>query len=267
MLQLTSLGTRVLLDWAVRTTGTALQVRLYRNQIDEQNLLNPSVIQEADFTGYTPVQLARASWQAPSMGRQGIAELRYGTQQQFSFGSQQIIRGAYVTNLASELLIIDQFSDAVDQQAGSSLFFSPRLSLGDFGQGSVVIPTEGQLELLDWIYRSAGADQRFRLFSNDLQPDHDTVVADFTEANFTGYSFRALQRTGWLPASQLSVQQARIQYGTDLTWTPASNQTVYGYYVTNQAGTRVLWANRFAAPLSIQTGVELVQQVSLTLYR
>jgi hypothetical protein len=267
MLQLTTLGTRVLLDWAVRTTGTNLSVRLYGNQIDELNLLNPSVIQEASHVGYSPVSLERSGWSVPTIGRRQAAEIRYGAQQQFSFGSQQIVRGAYLTSQSGDLLMIDQFSEAVDQQAGSSLYFGPRLTLGDFGQGSVVIPTEGQLELISWIYRTAGTDQRFRLFSNDIQPDQDTLVGDFVEANFAGYSFRSLHRTGWLPASQHSVQQARIQYGTDLTWTPAGNQTIYGYYVTNQPGTKVLWAHRFAAPRSIQSGVEFSQQVSLTLYR
>jgi hypothetical protein len=87
------------------------------------------------------------------------------------------------------------------------------------------------------------------LFQNDFTPTPDTVIADLTEATFSGYA--AVVDPGWGAAFLNDDGNAqRLLNNAQFTQTAATiTNTVYGYYVTDAAGTGLWWAERFATPV------------------
>lgn len=101
----------------------------------------------------------------------------------------------------------------------------------------------------------AASSLRVRLFQNNFVPDADTVLVDFTEANFAGYAagvpsnpFNAVTLTG--------AGYSQIESPDVLTFTASSGatpNTIYGYYVVNIASNRVRWCEKFDAPMAMTT--------------
>lgn len=88
---------------------------------------------------------------------------------------------------------------------------------------------------------------KLRLFKNDFTPSFDTVVGDFTEATFPGYALIAATTT---PVTGIDAQTGNlaIVWADGCTWnagTIVTPETVYGWYITNTAGSSVLAAGRF----------------------
>jgi len=107
--------------------------------------------------------------------------------------------------------------------------------------------------LLELLQQKIDADGVFeewcvKLFQNDVTPTRDTVIGDLDIATFTGYTSPAavvfgdpfINSEG--NAEVLGGQVQFTQTGTTIT------NTVYGYYVTDTAGTKLLAAERFATP-------------------
>jgi hypothetical protein len=119
------------------------------------------------------------------------------------------------------------------------------------------IPDVSQLTWLDSL-RSVfnGAGLVVRLFKNNYTPVAGSVIASFTSADFSGYTPGAL---GTLAAAATVGGKASSTAGTANTWTKsgATGNDIYGYYVTNAAGTVLYWAERGAgAPYSLNTNGE-----------
>lgn len=92
-----------------------------------------------------------------------------------------------------------------------------------------------------------------RLFRNDFEPDPDSVLDDFMEANWTGYA--AVSLLGELSAAaKLSLGWWQSQSGLYEYQPPVTNpgNVVYGLYVT-QSGT-VRASLRFDAPITMSPG-------------
>lgn len=91
------------------------------------------------------------------------------------------------------------------------------------------------------------------LFSNNYNPLPTSVVADFTEAVFTGYAAQPV--AGW-NANQLSQDgSVSTDATTVLTWVGPNDptgQTIYGYYVLSAGmGTPLVYAVRFPTPVAL----------------
>lgn len=90
---------------------------------------------------------------------------------------------------------------------------------------------------------------KVKLYTNDFAPDPSTLLADFTEATFTGYGEATIATWGDTintgPARAGSTAQATFTAGAIV----APGQTVYGYYVTDAAETVVLFSERFTDPV------------------
>jgi len=114
-----------------------------------------------------------------------------------------------------------------------------------------ITPLEGQLELLNAYLAVLASDiPRIKLFKNDVVPAVDSVLASFTEADFDGYLEVALaphtaeeNPQGW---AQADFPQAHFEATGAVTV-----NTIFGYYITNEAETKVLKAERFATPVAI----------------
>jgi len=112
-------------------------------------------------------------------------------------------------------------------------------------------------------YATARATTPFvqvKLYSNNFTPIEKSIIADFTEADFTGYA--AQTGTAFLAAilngdgSVSSVMSSTVQFlQTDVT----ISQLVYGYFVLDNAG-NLVGGERFNAPINfnaIGVGVTL----------
>lgn len=119
---------------------------------------------------------------------------------------------------------------------------------------SLVVPNVGEVLMLKYaLNHTAPGDPVLRLFVNDITPDDDTVVEDLTEATEAGYSAITLTGTEFTISTNGSGDTVAEYAEQTFTFTEAA--TVYGYYVTDAAGTGLLWVERFSdAPHTFPSG-------------
>ena len=132
---------------------------------------------------------------------------------------------------------------------------------------AIVVCNAGELRLLDLALKTAlSVDEPFtlRLFKNDYTPIATSAVGDLTEADFTDYTAKTLNRSGW-SASTTITGAASITYGTAQTWTcGATGNTVYGAYVLDGSG-NLVWAERFAEERVLVSSDTITYTPTLTL--
>lgn len=90
------------------------------------------------------------------------------------------------------------------------------------------------------------------LFKSNTVLTPDTVLADLTEADFTGYAQSAAVTWGSPGYDVNKVPEVLgdmkvFNSGTPITIT----NVVYGYFVVDGAGTTLLYAEKFATPASV----------------
>ena len=111
---------------------------------------------------------------------------------------------------------------------------------------ALLIVDEGEVEFLSRVLnKSATGDVVLHLYSNDKTPADADIVSSYTESTGTGYGAITLTGSGWTISSIANVGTASY---AQQTFTMSSALTAYGYYVTNSAGTKLIWAERFTAP-------------------
>lgn len=123
---------------------------------------------------------------------------------------------------------------------------------------ALVVPQEGELQLLDKMLRAAlSVDENYilLLFQNNYTPDTNATASLFTEATFSGYAAMTLSRANW-NASTIVSSKAQSSYGSNpQTWTcGVTGNTIYGYWVQGATSGKVLWAERFAVARTLATG-------------
>lgn len=90
---------------------------------------------------------------------------------------------------------------------------------------------------------------RLHLFDNNFTIAENTVIGDLTEIAFTGYADVLLSDAvdGGIDSNDRDTWT-----WPNATFTATSSSglpvTAYGYYVTDSAGTTLLWAENFASP-------------------
>jgi len=105
----------------------------------------------------------------------------------------------------------------------------------------LVYPDEG----MPWILSASTNDSlTMKLFTNDITPDRDTVVADLTEAAWTGYAGQGLSFGEWNNAGFIG--HVAFLSAPDRTFanTSASPVTTYGYWIETSGG-EILVCSRF----------------------
>lgn len=95
-----------------------------------------------------------------------------------------------------------------------------------------------------------------RLFINDIIPARGTVLADYTEASFIGYSQRVLNRSAWAaPTIEVDhVARIRLTAGPQLYSPLTGGQTVHGLYLVRVTLGQVAFARRFTSPRVVVAG-------------
>jgi hypothetical protein len=110
---------------------------------------------------------------------------------------------------------------------------------------------EGQF-LNDILTNSTAGNFKLKLFTNNYTPTNADTPASFTEATFTGYAAITLTRSvsGSTWTINSSSSPAVASYPAQ-SFNATSAQTVYGYYITNAAGTIVYGADKFSSAISL----------------
>jgi hypothetical protein len=118
-------------------------------------------------------------------------------------------------------------------------------------------PDVGENLALEMIVnKTAATNLTVRLFKSNTTPAEGDVAGTYTESTFTGYAASALTAGTWGAAAA-----GTITYGAQLTFTcsGASAESVYGYYVTNGAGTLLYSERDGSAPFSIVNSGDAVK--------
>ena len=134
---------------------------------------------------------------------------------------------------------------------------------------SIVVPDQGELILLNKMLRSLtnnDADFELRLFTNNITPKSTTTESDLTEATFSGYALKTLNRSNFEAATTLGNGEAQVVYDTEQVWTVgATGQDVWGYYVVERSTGSLIWLEKFSAVAHLTSGDNLKTTPTLTL--
>lgn len=118
---------------------------------------------------------------------------------------------------------------------------------------ALVVPDQGEVEKLSrMLNKSATGDVVLRLYTNNYTPIEGSVVGDFTDATAAGYAAKTLTGSSWTISTVGNVSTAAY---AEQTFTFTAGETCYGYFVTNAADDKVLWAELFTdGPYVIPAG-------------
>ena len=81
-------------------------------------------------------------------------------------------------------------------------------------------------------------------------PGPNTVIGDFTEADFVGYA----AKTAAFGAPYINAAGQAVTDSPLLTWIPTAAttpNTILGYYVTDAAGTTLIFCAQFVVPVNL----------------
>lgn len=124
-----------------------------------------------------------------------------------------------------------------------------------------IMPNEGEMKALEHIVnKTAPENLVLRLFKNNYTPVDAATSADFTEADFTGYSAITLTGASW--ASAVSGNPSSIAYAQQTFTSSAGSQSqiVYGYYLQQTTSGKVIAAERFTGtPPTIQNNGDTIK--------
>lgn len=125
---------------------------------------------------------------------------------------------------------------------------------------AITISNEGEALLLEaMVGKTAAGNLKLKLFVNNYTPTHTDTTASFTEMSTQGYAAITLTTTSWNAASagtgsgtstsnKASISYAQQTYTFDGT---GGSTTVYGYYITDNAGTTLVGSEKFSTAKTV----------------
>jgi len=118
---------------------------------------------------------------------------------------------------------------------------------------ALTVPDVGEVLTLSYIVNKATpSNVKLHLFSNNATISDSTVLGDLTECAISGYSAITLTGSSWTVATNTGTTSATY---AQQTFTLTGSGNVYGYYVTDNAGTGLLWVEKFTdAPHTFPSG-------------
>ena len=123
---------------------------------------------------------------------------------------------------------------------------------------SLVVPNEGERRLLEYLVGKSSLPSGqviLHLYKNDVDlSDESFTAASFQEADASGYSSQTLAGANWTVSTNASGVSSAV-YDTSLTFNLTAAQDIYGYYITTNNSSHILWAEEFpGAPFSLPSG-------------
>jgi len=120
---------------------------------------------------------------------------------------------------------------------------------------TIVCPDVGEVLLLKYMLNhTAPTDVKMHLFVSDITPAEDDIIGDYSgdEAADSSYTAATLTGASWTVATAAGTTTASY---AQQVFSFAGTADVYGYYVTDNASTNLLWSERFdAAPFLLPSG-------------
>lgn len=253
------------LEWALKSAGTDMKLKIFQNDVALSPTMTAADLTEATFTGYTARTLTRATWGAAFTNGDGKAQINYGTDQVYTFASSQTIYGHYFTDDADNLIAVEKYSLARAQVSGNEFTIQPRLTFTTESGLSGIVTNEGEKALLDWMFRGTGENLVLHLFKTNVTPTATSIVADFTESDFTGYVTKTLTRASWNVGSTDGAGKGLLEYSADQTYSPTTDQDLWGYYLVSATGGVLIAAENYGAARAVVNGDTLTIQPKVTL--
>jgi hypothetical protein len=141
------------------------------------------------------------------------------------------------------------------------LFFKPS-EKGEVHVANIKDPMATMKAKLDALISGLFSGAKLKLGSNNVTISETTVLGDFTECSFTGYSAQTL--SGFGSAADDGSHHA-FSTASPAGFTPSSSSgSIYTAYITNSGGTVLLGAATFAgAPITVAGGVTLSVTVTV----
>ena len=124
-----------------------------------------------------------------------------------------------------------------------------------------VCSTGEVLALKRLLNHTAADDCKLKLYSDNITPDDDSVPGSFTECAIAGYAAKTLTGASWTVETSESVTTGSY---AEQTFSFTGSGTVYGYFVTDNAGTTLIWAEKFAAAIPITSGDSIAVTPQIT---
>jgi hypothetical protein len=112
---------------------------------------------------------------------------------------------------------------------------------------ALVTSNEGEVAMLTLIMAS---NPVLHLYTNNVTPGATDTVATYTEEDDASYAEVTLSSGSW--TIEPSGGEGTAPYPQQAI-SIATTTTIYGYFVTNTAGTTLLWAERFSSPATYGT--------------
>lgn len=125
---------------------------------------------------------------------------------------------------------------------------------------NMIAPYEGRYWLLNQVATFFSLGMSVRLFKNNITPGPSSVLADFTQADYSGYSAQAWTSSA-LSGSADGSGRAYIS-GAQLTFAHSgggTSNTVYGVYVVQTGSGVVLLAKRLATPKTMSSSDHFIK--------
>lgn len=119
---------------------------------------------------------------------------------------------------------------------------------------TLIVVNAGEEHFLDAIL---AVNYTLHLFKNDVTDGLSAsqiealTESDFTEADFTGYSSKALTGGSWTIAAGNPCAGTYTQQSFTST-ANQTQQTIYGYYVTRTSGGALEWFEYFPTPVTVE---------------
>jgi len=119
---------------------------------------------------------------------------------------------------------------------------------------SILVPNVGEVLALGLICnKTAQGDLKLKLYKSNTTPAEADTVSTYTESTATGYAAKTLTGASWTITTD-GGGVTTASYAAQ-TFTYSAAESVYGYYVTNNAGTTLLFAEKFSdGPYNIPAG-------------
>lgn len=119
----------------------------------------------------------------------------------------------------------------------------------------MILTRTAMLVMIDLITAGLASGHKIRLFKTDVAPTVNSIITDFTEADFSGYTAGGIAISTFGSASWQS-QGAAVEWSNQVTWSQTAittGNTIFGcYFVSGDLTPYLISAERFASPISMQ---------------
>lgn len=120
----------------------------------------------------------------------------------------------------------------------------------------LIVPGVGQVNMLDKWLSANSFDLTFHLYDNDVTPDFDSLLGDFNESSYSGYSaFNGLAPFATADSVAQDARSGPILVGFNGP-NDGSNPNVYGWFCTENSTGALIAAVRFDSAPLVLSGID-----------